>query len=151
MDSRKCPRPSLNLRSQARPRKPFLKGFTPPDMIPLSGDPRTTGFLVSHANTSLGQALTWRWLLLRCLVKFMVGLLLPNQHTSISGLYPQSKKPLFYIPHKTWSPTLCQADVSFTAMSRMAVNERPWDQSVRDANDHTGSSRQTAAGASGAT
>lgn len=47
MDSRKCPQPSLNLRSQARPRKPFLKGFTPPDMIPLSGDPRTTGFLVS--------------------------------------------------------------------------------------------------------
>lgn len=41
-------------------------------------------------------------------------------------------------------------------MSGMALNERPWDQSVRwisgtIANDHTGSRRQTAAGASGAT
>lgn len=64
----------------------------------------------------------------------MVGLLLPNQYTSLSGLYAQSKKQLFYIPHKT-SPAREAGAPCFAKgiirMSGMAVSERPWDQSVR--------------------
>lgn len=45
--------------------KTLSEGFTPPVMIPLSGDPSKTGFLVSHTNTSSSHALTWRQLLLR--------------------------------------------------------------------------------------
>lgn len=132
--------------------KALSEGFTAPAMIPLSGDPSTTAFLVSHTNTASGHALTCGWLLLRCLVKVMVGLLLPNQHTSISGSYAQSKEPFFYIPPQNFSSTLCQTDDRNVqdGSAREAVGS-VCTPGAGDANDHTGVRRRTAAGAWGAT
>lgn len=80
------------------------------------------------------SSLTCRCLLLRRLIKFMVGLLLPNQHASISGLHAQSKKPLFYIPHQTSPAQEAVAPLfgkRIIRVSGMALKERPWDQPVR--------------------